>query len=794
MMKARPFCLFVAIGLLLLGGLIGLTLLGVQFLRQRQERARWEYLPPVAQITEPQDGASAPVGSFLSAVAAITFSPQSPARTVEWYLDGILVESHPVQPAAGVSRTYDSYDLLIPIEGTHMLVARAINARGAIGLSEPLTFQGVARGAAFYAVTVNAGETLESLAAGYGTDPATLQALNPGVGNAPPPGATVKVPIPPEDEPPSPLPTPPTAGSGVMLTAASPMLKEAGIPSKFLSLLTVTPPGVPTNLQGEVSNCRVKLLWQDNSVNESGYEVWMEAPGAPLTRVVKLQSAPGGVTWFELQAPGPGHFLFWVEAVNAIGQVGSNIIHLEVDAGCPTGAPTHLQVEVLGIDAGLGAERVYCYISFEDAPEARLPAQDGDFIAVLSGHGDLSAWPHAFALPIPQDGTLDMSGECWGWAGANLVKLGKFTTGLGIETWDGAPRQAQGSAIEIRLAVLPQTPAGTKMIFAERSPDLPSGSPPGFLEETLPIDPTLPIPVITTMVESTNYPLLTANCNPRCQSLIWKWEGDETKIRGFAVFLDGHPYAGTFPYPPMRSVLVQPPISACAAASSWQVAAVTASAMSPLSTAYILPGPHPLPQNPAYLGGTCTIYVKVKFEYLDLEWTHDGYGSGSPGDCDTMDAYYAIHADERGAATAGTYLYQTRRFYSSDFPRGLKCGIHNSQDLFDGVNPGLVSPVEITKAAPFSEIVLVGELLRLDQSLIVLIGAKFLDQDDSSGDDWIADYGTEYVADSFQSAIDYFGCGRTFVDDDEMDSGKSRLQYTITVYPNACDRVPENLP
>ncbi len=159
-----------------------------------------------------------------------------------------------------------------------------------------------------------------------------------------------------------------------------------------------------------------------------------------------------------------------------------------------------------------------------------------------------------------------------------------------------------------------------------------------------------------------------------------------------------------------------------------------------------------------------------------------------------MDAYYAIHVDERGPATSGSYLYQTRKFYGGGFYRPLSCGIHNSLHLFDEVNPALVSGVKTTGDLPFSEILLFGELERLDQPLIILVGANFYDHDDSSNDDWIAKYGTEYAADNFQSAIDYFGCGRTFVDDDEMDSGKSRLQYTITVYPNACARSPEILP
>jgi len=460
MKSKRGYLLFVVM-LVVLGVLTTLTLLGVQFLRQRQERARWEYPPPVVQIIEPQNGISAPVGSYLSAVSTITFSPQNPVQTVEWWLDGALAESHSLQ--AGAGGKYDSYDLLIPTEGTHMLVARAINTRGVIGQSQPLTFQGMAKGEAFYAVTVNEGETLESLAAGYGSEVATLQTLNPGLGNPPPAGTTIKVPIPPENEPPSPPQTPPAVSGGVTLVSTSPMLKVANIPSNSFSLLAVAPPPAPTNLQGEVKDCQVKLLWEDNAANESGYEVWMAAPGAPLTLLATLQPASGGVTWFEFQAPGPGYFLFWVEAVNPIGQQGSNIIHLNVDAGCPIGAPTYLQVEILDIAASASAERIYCYVSFENAPEVRLPAQDGDFIAVQGGHGSLTLWPHTFSMPIPADGALDLSGECWGWAGQDLSKMGTFTASLGSETWDGTSHLAHGGTFDVSLSALAQ--GGTKMIL-----------------------------------------------------------------------------------------------------------------------------------------------------------------------------------------------------------------------------------------------------------------------------------------------------------------------------------------
>lgn len=284
-MKARSRYLFLAIVLPLLVGLVGLMLLGLRFLIQRQEAARYGFLPPVVRITEPQSGSSASVGSYLSTFASITFSPHSPAKTVEWYLDGVLLEIHHLEPGAGVSRAYDSYDLLLLDEGTHMLVARATDELGVTALSPPLAFQSVAGNGSFYAVTAGEGETLHTLAVEYGSDAAALAALNPGVDQAPAPGTIVKVPIPPEDEPPVSLPAPPAPGNTITLIATHPMLGVAETSSQLASLLTVTPPQAPTNLQGEVRECQVKLAWEDNAKDETGYEVWMaaaeEAPASP---------------------------------------------------------------------------------------------------------------------------------------------------------------------------------------------------------------------------------------------------------------------------------------------------------------------------------------------------------------------------------------------------------------------------------------------------------------------------------------------------------------------------------
>ncbi len=161
----------------------------------------------------------------------------------------------------------------------------------------------------------------------------------------------------------------------------------------------------------------MKLVWEDNAVNESGYEVWMTAPGAPLIRLATIQPSSGGATWTEIKAPGPGYFLFWVEAVNPLGEQGSNIIYLNVDSACPSDAATQLQVEILDITVNGSAERVYCYVSLENAPEVRLPTHDGNFIAIQGGQGNVTAWPHTFSIPIPKNDKLKIKRRVLGMVG-----------------------------------------------------------------------------------------------------------------------------------------------------------------------------------------------------------------------------------------------------------------------------------------------------------------------------------------------------------------------------------------
>jgi len=750
--RARGGCRCVsvmALFLLLCLGVVG-ALGGVVFLylRQRGEEARLEYRPPVVQITEPQSGVSAPIGSYLTLVATITFSPQSPVQTAEWWLDGVRLESHPFQAGRGISQAFDSYNLLIPTEGTHMLLARAINVRGVIGQSQPLTFQSVAKGKAFYAVTVNEGETLASLAAGYGSDAATLQTLNPGLMNPPAPGTTIKVPVPPENEPPSPPPTAlPASGVTPILPSAIPpnALPVLNTPSSgIFDLLVASPPQAPTNLQGEVKDCKVKLLWEDNATNESGYEVWMAAPGAPLIRLATLQPSSGGVTWFEFQAPGPGYFLFWVEAVNAIGQQGSNIVYLNVDAGCPAGVATHLPVEILDIAVSGSAERVYCYVSFENTPEVRLPAQDGDFIGVQGGHGNLTPWPHTFALPIPPDGKLDLSGECWGWAGQDLSKLGTFTASLGNKTWDGAPRLVHGGAFDVSVSVLPQGMGGTQTRYIN-STNLPE-----------------PHNLRLEFVKDPNWP----GCASSCWVLSWDFDPPLGEKWTFDIFWEDvhkpwyrHELGRSYPGHTRALTIAQDGEESLVKFIGCQKNILFYVRAHSYEKNYHTEGilQYTLPQ--------CQAWVTVTFDTLELPWTGDGAFAGP---CDEIEVYYTTMVNGRKKEFWGGCSFGVACSLKE-----LQCGTHSFKDL------------AYPSSDPYADSITVPIYT---ENINLKIVTLFHDRDDPGSDDLFAPYVESHSWTTRAQAEAELGCkGKSFVTNMyENDTANSILHYTISIFPNPC--------
>ncbi len=749
-MNKKQCCMVSAIGLLLAVLLIGLGYAGYRVLSQRQALSKFDYLPPEIQIISPQEGISVPAGSYLSAISTMTFPEGNPVQTVEWWFDGILQESHPITTGADVTRANDPFELMIPSEGTHLLVARAINPLGVIGTSHPLTIQSTAKGQAYFGIALPEGKTVKELAADRGIDEATLLDLNPGLSKSPSAGTLVKVPVTKENEPPSSLPNTPSSG-GMTQVFTSPMLQTtSSLPVGVFDLFASTPPKAPTNLQGEVKDCKVKLAWQDNASDETGYDIWMAAPGAALKRIVMVKPAAGGTAWFEFQAPGPGYFLFWVDAVNTIGKSGSNIIYLNVDTGCPAGAPNHLDVEIKSITVSSGADRVYCYISFDGAPEERLPLQNSQFIQVVNGKGNLASLPHSFSLNMPKKKSFIISGECWGWAGQNLSNLGTFSASVSDENWNGKPLALKGNTFSITLSVLPGALDSTRTIFADNG-----GIPePYNIKIKLRTEKDIP------------------GCVTTCWVLIWdfkpppsennQWSFDVRYILGSDAGKQAgamHKLRSNLPGDTRHVILAQGGYDAlmktlgCGFSITYLVQANNITQQISTEGTYTTKLPK------------CPAYITVKFDIISLYWTGDGLNGGP---CDELESYFTIMVDEWAKDYWGGCSFGTG---CSLMP--LECQGYWFADIV---------PPNIPEANSFT-------VPYFTEEIRLALGTRFYDYDDGVGsDDPFAHHTAYHIWKTRAEAEAELGCyGKPY--ETEMlvnDTADSKLHYTISIKPNPC--------
>lgn len=636
-------CVSLVVFLIAVGGLVALSV-GVFLYLQWQDQARACFEPPIVLVTAPIGGATAPAGSYLS-VSATAFGTKPIVRTELW-VDGELKENETSGRSDGEATFYADFYLLTPSEGPHMLFVRAVNAVGAIGQSTPVSIISMPKPSpdeVFLAVRVGAGKTLADIAKTYGTAPATLQKLNPDLdGEEPAADSVITVPIPPEGEAPAPNPPPPAApGTSPVTTPNVPPLPvnepaPLGVdPTLVTGFLAAQPPAAPSGLQAQVTDCKIKLVWNDNANNEARHDVWVAGLGSAPRVIAALKPAAGGPTWFEFPAPQPGYSSFWVEAVNFFGGQPSNIAWVSVDPQCPSALPAELQLEALDMTIGGGYDRAYCYVSFESAPETRIPGNGNQFINVQGGQGDISSWAagnNKFVVPIPPDGALEIGGECWGWSGKTLNKLGAFSGRFATEAWDGSRRPLEGGGFQIGFAIKPLGAMDTREIYGERSTGLPSSSsdPSTWIPEYTGYteDPTLPAPYDLSD-EAVNNPALGKGV----QRLLWGWDGDQKKITGFVLFQNSLPLI-PYPHPEMRGMLAWLP-GLCGNYIRWQVAAVNGSARSKLSNAV------------EHDQAPCPAYAVVKFEEFTLDCAHDG-----PDSClgeyvlrwsdTTLEAYYEI--------------------------------------------------------------------------------------------------------------------------------------------------------
>ncbi|MBU2611273.1 MAG: LysM peptidoglycan-binding domain-containing protein [Chloroflexi bacterium] len=739
--------------------------LAIIYFRQQAQAQRAQFAPPIVLVTEPVSGAYVPAGTHLSVSA--TALGKSPITRVELWANGELKETQENVRPEGDSTFYAHFALLIPSEGAHFLTVHAVNALGIIGKSLPVGILVTAKsppGEILQTVEVNPGETLEDIAKKYGSDAETLQKLNPPLkGQQPAAGAIVVVPMIPDQVPAPPQPPPPPPAIVVPPTITGPMLqpKTGGI-DKFLdaipvfALALIAPPAAPTNLQGQVDGCWVTLSWTDMAKDETRYEVWTLWMGITPRVVADLQPSPTqGAVWYRFLAPQTHYVQFWVEAVNNVGKQPSKTITLFIDPknNCvsPQGSDSYLIVQVFEMTIKGNYDKVYCYVSHEGNKDLRIPEVPGDSIQVKAGKADFGgstvgqeAKIFAKLIPVPQDGSLDVEGKCLGWIGQTLNDLGPFAGKFTVNEWDGARRSLKSGTYEIEFAVKPWTPAVEFAMFGKYSYE----------------DPTLPAPWGLHMG---NLYSPWATLDPRERPLSWNWDGDPKLITGFRVYLDGV-YYKYFAGASTRSATVWEP-AYCGHKVKWQVVAVSDAAQSPLSPAlsYDLP--------------KCQTYVMVKFETIKILDIEDG----SPGPCDTVEAYYEI------GIYGGVGKAEKKFGWVPSFGVGctnclkdISCGTYTFKNLGAFFSPK--DPYADTIVVPVST-----------EDFWFNVGASFYD-DDPLWDHLILYHIERFKFASLQEAQKELGCGKSVVSRSGILPGyedcRSEINVIVTIYPNPCADMP----
>ncbi len=664
----RVIILFASVVVLVLCLLCGLSM-GYEYL---QAQTRTEFAPPTVYITEPLPGAAVETGTHL--LISATAVGDTPIYRAELWLDGQVVDTQDVETTEATSTYYPYFGYLVR-EGPQQIVVRAVNTAGIIGQSLPVAILGqTGPGSVYQAVLVGPGETLEDIALTRDVEPQALRDLNPDLGtDEPPEGSVIIVPPPPEEGPSEPVgPTVPPAGTGTSptLPGGGAVIIPAGPPLPVIppSIITTTipvipmlvahlePPKAPDGLQGGVENCMVRLRWNDNADNETRYEVWMAPLAGPPRLIATLSPAAGGAAWFEFAAPQTGGMSFWVEAVGAFGSQPSNLVWLEVDQKCPTRAPAHLEIELRDMSVRGSYDKAYCYVSLENAPEVRLPGDESSFIQVHGGHGDVSAGASGMrrlVVPVPADGVLELQGECWGWAGEALDKLGDFSGSSASSQWNGTRLSLAGDGYEIGYSVTSTGGAG------------------GTGEETTYSyeDPTLPSPYDLSLLGK-SIPGLPGSSST---TLYWDWTGDQSKLTGFTVFLDSYPYK-TVSGGDKRGVQVQLPIT-CGRTYKWQVAALAGDAQSPVSASYDF---HTEP---------CPVFVEVRFKELDILCSENYWFHWTCPNCGEVGAWWTLYAND-----------QQRKSYYSNLRLDIKCGTYQMSQIDSNKGDTLV--VRISASDP----------------------------------------------------------------------------------------------
>jgi hypothetical protein len=170
-----------------------------------------------------------------------------------------------------------------------------------------------------------------------------------------------------------------SSGSG---SATVNFSSSSGASAQASVTVTVLPPAAPTNLQATVQNGQVKLQWNTNSTNQTGFVVQYLPcciPNPQWTTLVTVASANNSYTFTPPANLGPT-VEYQVYETNAVGSSApSNAVTVTTPAAAPTGlsaAASNVQIS-LSWAASLGATSYDVYRATSAGQEGNTPIATG---------------------------------------------------------------------------------------------------------------------------------------------------------------------------------------------------------------------------------------------------------------------------------------------------------------------------------------------------------------------------------------------------------------------------------
>ena len=415
--------------------------------------------------------------------------------------------------------------------GNYLFLLRGIDRKGFASESPPVMIQIGERTyqpdpAMQGQYIVNEGDTVDSIAARFGTTPEEIRRLNSGLddpiraeslsvpprpetasdgdaspsssdGGSPPPAGDGS------DEPPhvSPPAAPSPAEGTPAVPASAPWWGSLPLSGGFSCIITPalcaapvagdTPPLPASDVHASlVDACQVSVSWTDNSTNEAGFRVYrlVTRPRFRFELIALLDPFPdsgGRLSYVDSSAP-TGESYYAVATINSRGEEVWSAPSEKMTTTCPSstaGGGRALDVEALQMTINDSSiERIYCYLSLAGSPFERIPEGRSEFITLEGGAWNIAEYASGDnKRTLMMDGTrpLEIIAECLGWQGGTLIDLGRFTRSHPPEEWDARPLTAgpDDDAFSVTYRIQPTTSDETSAGYGGGGED-----------------PTLPIP------------------------------------------------------------------------------------------------------------------------------------------------------------------------------------------------------------------------------------------------------------------------------------------------------------